>query len=387
MRYLLTLFLLLVTGAAAMSQNDFDSYMKEKNQAFADYSEKAAAGQKARQEEWESYHAASIADYQSYMDAVAKEYEEYKKRVIAAWGKENFIEESAKEVVEYSDDLQTRMNIDFEAGTAEVAILAGLEEDVTEIAGKLKNAVVNFLETKLDIDVPPIFQNQIDSKDYGLSGNSTPDELASKIIDDKESVTIDTDEGEKKLVKVRIELAEDHLSERAVIFKDIIRRYAGKFSMEEPLIYAVIEQESAFNPRARSSAPAYGLMQLVPRYGGREAFRHVYGKDFIPLPFYLYDPENNIELGTGYLDKLMNVTFANVRDQNSRMLCAIAAYNTGPGNVCKTVSGSTSASKAIPVVNSMSYDELFRLLRRKLPHSETRNYIVQVTEKRKKYIR
>ena len=168
---------------------------------------------------------------------------------------------------------------------------------------------------------------------------------------------VQTDNGEKKVVKIKMELAEDHLSVRAAQFKDIVKKNSDRFDVDQPLIYAVIEQESAFNPKAKSHAPAYGLMQLVPKSGGRDAFRHVHKRDVVPAPAYLYVPENNVELGTGYLNLLMTQTFAQVKDPQCRMLCAIAAYNTGAGNVSRAINGGRSVSKAVPAINAMSYDK------------------------------
>lgn len=155
--------------------------------------------------------------------------------------------------------------------------------------------------------------------------------------------------------------------------------------MDQPLIYAIIEQESSFNPAAQSWVPAYGLMQLVPKSGGRDAYRYVHKKDVIPTAEFLFDPERNIELGTGYLKLLMSTTFSKVADNDCRMLCAIAAYNTGAGNVSRAIIGNTNISKAIPEINKMSYQQLFNHLKRHLPHAETQDYIQKVTDRMQKY--
>ena len=55
---------------------------------------------------------------------------------------------------------------------------------------------------------------------------------------------------------------------------------------DPPVVFAVIHTESYYNPKARSGAPAYGLMQLVPTSGGRAAYRYVYKKDQVLPPSY-----------------------------------------------------------------------------------------------------
>ena len=77
-------------------------------------------------------------------------------------------------------------------------------------------------------------------------------------------------------------------------------------------------------------------MQLVPTSGGRDAYRKAKGEDKAPSRDYLFNPENNIELGAAYLNVLTYSQLDNVTDLVSREYCVISAYNTGAGNVFKT---------------------------------------------------
>ena len=217
----------------------------------------------------------------------------------------------------------------------------------------------------------------------------TIEEVSAAVVASTETVveTVKTTEGVKNVVAITMQLVEDHLPKRAEQFVDIVTKHSDKFSVDAPLILAVMEQESAFNPAAKSWVPAYGLMQLVPKSGGRDAYRYVHKTDKIPTPEFLFDPENNIQLGTGYLKLLMSTSFAKVTDPRSRMLCAIAAYNTGAGNVSRAFTGNTNISKAIPTINSMTYDQLYAHLKANLPHAETQDYIQKVTSKMQKYIK
>ncbi|ERK05595.1 Membrane-bound lytic murein transglycosylase D precursor [Serratia fonticola AU-P3(3)] len=94
----------------------------------------------------------------------------------------------------------------------------------------------------------------------------------------------------------------------------IIKKYADKYIISEDLIRALIQQESAFNPRAVSKAGAKGLMQLMPVHTEKQ------GID----PF---DPEQNIKTGIGFLSHLLN-KYGDLR-------LALAAYNAGEGAVDK----------------------------------------------------
>jgi soluble lytic murein transglycosylase len=98
-----------------------------------------------------------------------------------------------------------------------------------------------------------------------------------------------------------------------------IRREAAKNALDPAWVAAEIRAESVFNPRARSSANAMGLMQLLPGTAAATAHR-------IGLPWggadSLYDSDTNIALGSAYLRQM--------EDKYGQTYFAIAAYNAGP---------------------------------------------------------
>jgi soluble lytic murein transglycosylase-like protein len=99
-----------------------------------------------------------------------------------------------------------------------------------------------------------------------------------------------------------------------------------------PMVAAVIEAESACQGEAVSSAGARGLMQLIPQFGGREAYRYLHGRDRQPSKKDLHDPRINIELGVSYMGALQGHYYF-VNSQLARGVLALAAYNAGPDAV------------------------------------------------------
>lgn len=223
-----------------------------------------------------------------------------------------------------------------------------------------------------------------------LSGKLNKTTLAQKIAQQSKKTTTTTTGGDgetRQVIQIQMSLVADNLSKNAYKYKDIVAEFSNKFQVEQPLIFAVMEVESAFNPEAKSWADAHGLMQLVPKYGGATAYQYVYKKSWIPDPSYLYNPRNNIELGTAYLRILMN-TFAKVNDTHCRRLCVIAGYNTGPGNVSRAFNNTRNLnSQVFALINQYEYSQLYNHLISKLPAQETRNYVKKVTEKREKYLK
>ncbi len=179
----------------------------------------------------------------------------------------------------------------------------------------------------------------------------------------------------------------DRLPARARPFHDPVERFGEARGLDRALVFAIIETESAFNPLARSPVPAYGLMQIVPRSAGLDATQVLFGQPRILAPSYLYNADKNIEIGIVYLELLFERYLAGIEDSRSRLYCAIAAYNTGAGNVFRAFTGKTRPRAAFAAINARTPDEVYRHLIRKLPYRETRGYLANVVTRMAKYDR
>ncbi len=95
-------------------------------------------------------------------------------------------------------------------------------------------------------------------------------------------------------------------------YDPIIESASDRHGVDARLLKAVIQVESAFQPRARSHKGAMGLMQLMPKTARQYKARNP------------YDPFANIEAGTKYLKTLLD---------EFELPLALAAYNAGEGAV------------------------------------------------------
>ena len=129
---------------------------------------------------------------------------------------------------------------------------------------------------------------------------------------------------------------------------------AGGFTVDKALVYALVRQESRFNPDANSTSGAYGLMQLMPETAARVAGDDKLKKDPSPLR----DPSVNLQLGQAYVTKLLGAVKGDI-------LQAVASYNIGPGVITKT------AAKMGAEVDSL-------LLIESMPGGQTREYVEKV---------
>lgn len=182
-----------------------------------------------------------------------------------------------------------------------------------------------------------------------------------------------------------VPLPADRMQRKAERYKPYIYENAERFSLPADLIYAIIHTESSFNPLARSQIPAYGLMQIVPHTAGKDAAQLITGKEKIFSPNYLYNPQKNIQLGSAYFYLLYYRYLKDIEDPQSRLYCAIAAYNAGVQNVMRTLTGQSSINRAEASINRMNNKEVLRKLLRQMPNIETREYLNKVLSLRRAY--
>ena len=96
----------------------------------------------------------------------------------------------------------------------------------------------------------------------------------------------------------------------------MIDEASEKYGVDSKLVKALVQQESGFNPNAKSKVGALGLMQLMP-----STAKGLGVKDAM-------DPKQNIEGGVKYLRSMLDRFHGNT-------ILALAAYNAGPNAVSK----------------------------------------------------
>lgn len=132
-------------------------------------------------------------------------------------------------------------------------------------------------------------------------------------------------------------------------YADLIAKWSVQRNLNPLLVTALIRQESRFEPQIRSVVGAAGLMQVMP-----DTAAWIGSKANIPT----YDldlPEDNIRLGTWYLDYTH-------QEYGNHSLYAVASYNAGPGNVADWLARRSYASvdefvDAIPFPETKGYVE------------------------------
>lgn len=326
-------------------------------------------------------------DYDRLMEALGVKVEK-------TWGKKEVKLPSRTHYVKYTQNYLSRAEVDFDAGSITVETL-----DAKDPRASLRNAIVTTLLTPDDPRSVDLFTDSaiplggarrpyleglvVDQAGRSIVTLEAAGAFAEVLLARARTRTVTVEAGEKAALYVQFGMVANLQDQQAAKYRAVVARVSQAHRVSASLILAVIKVESNFNPFAVSSAPAYGMMQLVPTSGGREAYRKVTGIDEPPSREYLFDAEKNIELGAAYLGVLSHEQLARVANAVSREYCVIAGYNTGPGNVMKAFA--RDRATALDAVNRMEPPAVYERLRTQLPYEETRQYIVKVVQARKRY--
>ncbi|HEY5064532.1 MAG TPA: lytic transglycosylase domain-containing protein [Xanthobacteraceae bacterium] len=136
--------------------------------------------------------------------------------------------------------------------------------------------------------------------------------------------------------------------------------------VERCVVFSIVRQESAFNPRVISSARALGLMQVTPGAGRNTARKFKVPFDEHRL---LNDTAYNSQLGTAELGD-------DISGFRGSYILAFVAYNAGPGRARQWIE--QYGDPRNPKVDPIDWIE-------RIPISETRNYVERVLENMQVY--
>ncbi|PJB52957.1 MAG: hypothetical protein CO099_09795 [Bdellovibrio sp. CG_4_9_14_3_um_filter_39_7] len=146
----------------------------------------------------------------------------------------------------------------------------------------------------------------------------------------------------------RNDFLEDHIETVfPIAYQSEIATHCGeRFGVEPALVKAIIRQESAFNTYIRSSADAFGLMQMIPEKAAQLSRG-------LKIPYKkfqdLYDPSINLPLGCALLKDHLS-------DYDNNIIITAASYNAGE-NVVKNWLKSRFDGDYLEFIESIPYEE------------------------------
>ena len=336
------------------------------------------------------------SDYNAYKERYLAAFQDYKTELEQEWQNPEISNQDIW--VEYSSDLQKKMVVDFNFNEIRISYKTHNAKDMQARVQQslLFDDLTNLLKLT---EKQAIFRDPINQKlmvgrrsdkllNEPLLSEIPPlygsmDNAQEKLANAALIVTETSSKGE--MIVVKIPLPKQLPLKRAEKYLAPAQQAANKRNIEPALVMAIAHTESHFNPLARSHIPAFGLMQIVPSSAGKDASKLMYGKPRLLTSYELYNPAFNLDTGSAYLSMLHTRYLKGVSDPKSRLYCAIAAYNTGTGNVAKAFIGRASMQRANRIINQLSSERVLEILKNDLPYVETRNYVVKVTDKLESY--
>lgn len=369
------LFFILLTSTLFLQANSFQDYLNEQNQAF------------------QTYQSTFEKEFEAYKEAYEKSLESYKKEILNTWPTAEI--STKHKFVQYNKDYTAKKSIDYEQQNVEIEVVANNEEDArVKIQNALKDLVEEDVKSAYEHDQLENKINQtlktkpkVESKEKLIGDVLTQEEKKDFVEVAKKEPLMATIHDNKTIFKLNVKLPSEALIKKAQQFKQSVDVYSSKNEINKELVYAVIHSESSFNPMARSHIPAYGLMQIVPQSAGVDTYNFLYGEKKLLSSDYLYNPINNIKIGSTYLHIVYFRYLRHINDPLSRLYCLIAAYNTGAGNVARSFVGTNNIKKASEKINTMTPDEVYKHLMRNLPYHETKDYLQRVNDRRYVYLK
>ena len=285
----------------------------------------------------------------------------------------------------YQGQSKAETLIDFERGL--ITITAA---DPTEI----KQAAVEILLTQID----PSVIDAATASDLGLINPKTQKPFLFEQVLDQDSAPIASTwraeryvdylmrrQGNARASRLTIPMIGQHKAIAGARYVNFAKTASAKHMIPVALIMAIIETESSFNPLARSRSNALGLMQIKANTAGRDYFSIISGYQHTPTSAYLYNPENNVEVGAGYLSILADRYLAGIYHPQKLEYAIISSYNGGAGNLFKSLAATGGKRAAIDRINAMTVEEFYWFLTNRHIRLESRNYVKKVTKRMKKY--
>lgn len=371
---------------------------------------------------YEDWLAERQVNYAKFSENYLSRYQSFKESVSAKWGDKAIISTQHQYVL-YNTDLEQRTILDYENNEIVIESLGEQVPDTQKALDLLANTSVkdalindpilsvqsnktsdetllesitshqplaNSIEQELsETDSATLAEQSVEpsnvtaEKEAEEPQDTQADAVATAPKSEKNLADSSTlDPTHKRINRVRIKLSDDLYMKRAQPYLKQASIVGKEYGVNLDLILAITQTESSFNPLAQSPIPAFGLMQIVPASAGLDVNTILKNKKVAPTSSLLFQPEENLEFGAGYLHILNTRYLKDIKNQQSRLYCIIAAYNTGAGNVASVFhpQNRKAIGPAVKVINTLEPEEVYQRLSKELPYKETQLYLRKVTK-------
>jgi len=378
--------LLLACLSSALLAQNMQDFKKEQMQNF-----------KSQTTEFETYKKNQDSKFNTYIEEQKKVYAKYKKELEVFWDEPKL--STPKNWVSYEKDKQTRTDVDFENETITIETIAKTPQEAKDkLQLALAKTIIIDTKTLQENDPLEIELKKVEKPSGVVDSDVKAEPILSTVIFEKSPSQKEVKEyvqkhvvyndikakksskiEDAKVYTLNVALPKDTMVKRSKVYYSDVKKQAQIQKIPISLVFAVMQTESSFNPRARSHIPAFGLMQIVPKTAGIDSYKFLYNEKKLVTGSYLYNSTNNITMGSAYLHILYYKYLKDIKNPTSRLYCTIAAYNTGAGNIAWAFTKTYNMKKAAPLINDKTPQEVYEKLLKDLRFDEPKLYLERVT--------
>lgn len=306
---------------------------------------------------------------------------DYRSEVTNLWGDSSNAFSSNYRYVKYTNDYRSRAIIDFEQGTVRVETLEQQNSqqylkqaiEYTLLAPQQPKYTDFYNSYTSEIKGTPFLYQQVKDNDgKAMKWHWRASRYANYLIKHKrKQVTVNGNQ----ITSVSFALSSNHTQIRQQRYQSQINQAAQRYKIDKNVVTAMIQVDSLFNPYALNSQGRIGLMQISSSIG-QDVFHQQKKYPFKPQPNWLFNTNNNLDIGSSYLNLLDKQYLKAINNPKSRYYAMLASYIAGPQNMLQTFS--KNKKEALSIINDLSSYEVYQSFTNSQSRADMKNYVSEV---------
>lgn len=305
----------------------------------------------------------------------------YRQQVIELWGDTKHSFSTNYRYIKYTNNYHSRSIIDFQQGSVRVETLAQPNSqqylkqaiEYTLLAPEHPKYTDFYTSYSSEIKGKPFLYLQVkDNEGRSIKWHWRASHYANYLIKHKrKQITING----RSVDAVTFTLTANHTRVRMQRYQAQIKQSAQHYGIDSNIVTAMIQVDSLFNPYALNRNGRIGLMQISSSIG-RDVFHQQKKYPFKPQPNWLFNNNNNLDIGISYLNLLDKQYLKNISNPKSRYYATLASYIAGPKNMLQTFS--KNKNEALSIINGLSSYEVYQSFTNAQSRAEIKNYVYEV---------
>ena len=306
----------------------------------------------------------------------------FRSQVTSLWGDTELSFSTNYRYIKYTNDYRSRSIIDFQQGNVRVETLAQPNSqqylkqaiEYTLLAPEQPAYTDFYTSYSSEIKGKPFLYLQVQDNDgKAIKWHWRASRYANYLIKhQRKQITING----RSVDAVTFKLTANHTKVRMQRYQTQIKQSAQHYAIDSHIVTAMIQVDSLFNPYAFSSTGRIGLMQISDSIG-RDVFHQQKKYPFKPQPNWLFNTNNNLDIGSSYLSLLDKQYLKEIDNPKSRYYAMLASYIAGPKNMLQTFS-KKNKKEALTIINSLSSYEVYQSFTNTQSRADIKNYVSAV---------